>query len=277
MHVAGQLKADQFQVEVRGVPADRRDVLPSWSALDRLGVVVTEPLGGLGASLLIQLAIACFYDVKPTRRTTTPSYPDVYIFQVGGPHGDFSNFDIWPPRKEVQVPTGQPLALLEEINTHGISRLALPEGPVGDVTRLATGPSLWVEQASAVERLASCFLYSATGNVRNGDVRVSTSDARVAENVEDSLLPLEAAAGQLSALASENPPVLPGLSIAADIERWAAVVRSRADEITAEARGRAAAAWAARREGESINESYRTVTAVEALAHLAGLDLPSNR
>ena len=71
--------------------------------LDRFGIVVTEPLGGLGGSLLLQLAIAKFYSVRPDRRASVPVYPEIYLFHVGGPHGDFSYFDFWPPRKEVRV------------------------------------------------------------------------------------------------------------------------------------------------------------------------------
>jgi hypothetical protein len=79
-----------------------------------------------GASLLLQLAIAKFYEVRPERRAGTPVYPEIYLFHVGGPHGDFSYFDFWPPRKEVQVAAAEPVALLEAVNAHAITRLAMP-------------------------------------------------------------------------------------------------------------------------------------------------------
>ena len=46
-----------------------------------------RPLGATGASMLIQLAITAFYDVKPSRREVT-LYPEIYLFHVGGRHGN---------------------------------------------------------------------------------------------------------------------------------------------------------------------------------------------
>ena len=94
MHAASQLFVEAFDVQVDGERVSPDAVFPDWSPLDRFGIVVTEPLGGLGASLLLQLAIAMFYSVRPDRRAGTPVYPEVYLFHVGGPHGDFSNFDL---------------------------------------------------------------------------------------------------------------------------------------------------------------------------------------
>ncbi len=133
--MAEQLFVEAFEVHIEGVLVSHEAVFPDWSLLDRFGIVVTEPLGGLGASLLLQLAIAEFYDVRPDRRAGTPVYPEIYLFHVGGPHGGFSYFDFWPPRKEVRVAASQPVALLEAINTHRITRLAIPVG-VGDIGRI---------------------------------------------------------------------------------------------------------------------------------------------
>ena len=47
-----------FEVEVGGERVSPEAVFPNWSLLDRFGIIVAEPLGGLGASLLLQLAIA---------------------------------------------------------------------------------------------------------------------------------------------------------------------------------------------------------------------------
>ncbi len=128
MHVADQLFVEAFEVRIGGERVSPEAVFPDWSLLDRFGIVVTEPLGGLGASLLLQLAIAKFYSVRPDRRADMPVYPEIYLFHVGGPHGDFSYFDFWPPRKEVRVAASQPVSLLEAINAHGITRLAIPLG-----------------------------------------------------------------------------------------------------------------------------------------------------
>ena len=65
MHAAGQLFVEAFEVQVEGERVSADTVFPDWSPLDRFGIVVTEPLGGLGASLLLQLAIAMFTRYVP--------------------------------------------------------------------------------------------------------------------------------------------------------------------------------------------------------------------
>jgi hypothetical protein len=75
MHVATQLFPSSFSARAHEVAVGVDDVFPDWSAWDRFGVVVNEPFGGLGASLLLQLAIAQFYEVRPQRRSTIPAYP----------------------------------------------------------------------------------------------------------------------------------------------------------------------------------------------------------
>lgn len=82
MHVADQLFTEAFEVEVATERVSPDTVFPDWSPLDRFGIVVTEPLGGLGASLLLQLAIAMFYSVRPERRAGTAMYPEIYLFEV---------------------------------------------------------------------------------------------------------------------------------------------------------------------------------------------------
>src|SRR5436190_24384995 len=89
MHVADQLFVEAFEVRIGDERVSPEAVFPDCSLLDRFGIVVTEPLGGLGASLLLQLAIAKFYSVRPDRRASVPVYPEIYLFHVGGPHGDF--------------------------------------------------------------------------------------------------------------------------------------------------------------------------------------------
>src|SRR6478736_8414522 len=104
MHVADQILVEAFEVRIGGERVGPEAVFPDWSRLDRFGIVVTEPLGGLGASLLLQLAIAKFYSVRPDRRASMPVYPEIYLFHIGGPHGDFSYFDFWPPGRKYGWP-----------------------------------------------------------------------------------------------------------------------------------------------------------------------------
>jgi hypothetical protein len=53
MHVADQILVEAFEVQIGGERVGPEAVFPDWSRLDRFGIVVTEPLGGLGASLLL--------------------------------------------------------------------------------------------------------------------------------------------------------------------------------------------------------------------------------
>jgi hypothetical protein len=270
MHVAEQLFVEAFDVRIGGEPVSPEAVFPDWSLLDRFGIVVTEPLGGLGASLLLQLAIANFYAVRPDRRASVPVYPEVYLFHVGGPHGDFSYFDFWPPRKEVRLTASQPLSLLEAINAHGITRLAVPLGAAGAESALRTGPSSWAEQASAMERLRSCFVYASDGHVAGGDVRISSRDPRVHENITDSVTPLPGAISFREELAANTLPHWPDPSVAADGYRWADVVERRADEVPQTVRDRVAETVAARVRSGELTESYHRITTAEALAYIAG-------
>ena len=270
MHAASQLFAEAFEVQVEGERVSPDAVFPDWSPLDRFGIVVTEPLGGLGASLLLQLAIALFYSVRPDRRAGTPVYPEIYLFHVGGPHGDFSYFDFWPPRKEVRLPASRPVALLEAINGHAITRLALPLGDKGAESVLRSGPSTWAEQASAMERLRSCFGYASDGRVTGGDVRISSRDPRVQENITDSVTPLPGVMSFREELTSLTLPCWPDPSTAADGYRWADVVERRADEVAQPVRARAAEALAARVNSGEVAEVYQRITTAEALAYIAG-------
>jgi len=270
MHVADQILVEAFEVQAGGERVGPEAVFPDWSRLDRFGIVVSEPLGGLGASLLLQLAIAKFYSVRPDRRASMPVYPEIYLFHVGGPHGDFSYFDFWPPRKEVRVAASQPASLLEAINAHAITRLAMPLGATGADGVFQTGPSTWAEQASATERLCSCFGYAPDGHAAGGDVRISSRDPRVHENITASVTPLPDAIAFREELASATLPRWPDPSVAADGYRWADVVERRVDEVPQSVRDHLAAALAARLRGGELVETYRRITTAQALAYIAG-------
>ncbi len=270
MHVADQLFVEAFEAQIDGERVSPDAVFPDWSPLDRFGIVVSEPLGGLGASLLIQLAIAMFYSVRPDRRARTPMYPEIYLFHVGGPHGDFSYFDFWPPRKEVRVAARQPVALLESINAHGITRLAMPLGDTGAESALRSGPSTWAEPASAADRLRSCFGYRPDGRVADGDVQISSRDPRVHENITDSVNPLPGVISYREELASVTLPRWPDPTVAADGYRWADVVERRVDEVAQAVRDRVAEGLAARMSSGGLAEVYQRITTAECLAYIAG-------
>lgn len=182
MHTRALLPPSAFDITIDNAPATLDDLFPDWSLLDRFGMIVTEPFASLGASLLIQAAISRFY--------ATPrgdAFPEIYLFHVGGRHGDHSNFDFWPPRKEVFLDNTDAATVLAAVNDRAITRLAVPHGAPGDTAALATGPSSWAEQADAHSRLRSCFAYSANGVTPSGTVTLHSSDRNTDENPHDSL------------------------------------------------------------------------------------------
>jgi hypothetical protein len=50
---------------------------------DRLGIVVHQPGGALGASVLALATITAFYDLQRARGNDFFIYPDYFVFHVG--------------------------------------------------------------------------------------------------------------------------------------------------------------------------------------------------
>src|ERR1700694_6007486 len=103
MHTAIQLNAKLFDIEIEGRRVALDALLPDWNSTERFGIIVRQPLGSLGASLLIQAVITAFYDLRRARKQVGAVYPEIYLLHVGGRWGDHSTLDFWPPRKEVFV------------------------------------------------------------------------------------------------------------------------------------------------------------------------------
>lgn len=273
MHVAGQLFTESFGARIAGEEVGVDAVFPDWIERDVFGIVVDTALGGLGASLLMQLAIAKFYEVKPARRREAPSYPDLFVFHVGGHRGDFSYFDCWPPRREVFLPTGSsPLTLLEEVNSRGVTRLALPAGPLGDPAVLTQGPSVWAEQGAAIDRLRSCFLYAPGGEVEGGDTELFSTDPRVFENIAGTLDPRPTIRADRER-AAHVAATTPGAPLDIDALRWDDIAERRYVELSDEARRRVGDRMSDRfgSAGRGLHESYARITPEQALSRIAAI------
>lgn len=179
MHTTETLSSDSFAVALAGEPAALEDLLPGFGDEDRLGVVVRDPCGGVGASVLILAAVTRFYDVQRSRSDDFFIYPDYFLFHVDRRRGDHGMLDVWPDHKEVVVP-GEAEALLRAINDRGITRLVVPDGEPGapDLDRISL--------ASARRRIVTTLAYSPAARVRDGDVTL-TGDAATEAYVEDVL------------------------------------------------------------------------------------------
>jgi hypothetical protein len=183
MHTAEQLDRSMFDIRVSGLAAGPDDVFPAWHAHDRLGIVVAEPLGAVGASHLIQLSITSFYDYRPSRRGPEDViYPEIYAFHVGGRHGDHSPYDFWPERKEVFL-GGDPCDVLDAINDKAITRLVVVDGPRRPVVHRSK------ERPTALDRITSAYAYSAQGSVADADVTISGLTRGTESNPRNALDP----------------------------------------------------------------------------------------
>ncbi|MGY1745831.1 hypothetical protein [Blastococcus sp. SYSU D00695] len=173
MHTGYQLREEMFAPTVDGAPATLHDVFPGWGQRDRFGIVVDSPIGGIGASLLIQLAVVAHFTTDPTR--VGLAYPEIYTFHVGEFQGTHAQFDCFPPRKEVVVPD-DPALILEAVNDRGITRLAVVDGPVEESRHHLQEPG------QALNTLLSVFAYSPTGRVPGADVEITGVSPVVEEN-----------------------------------------------------------------------------------------------
>lgn len=266
MHTALQLCADDFRIEIDGAPSDLTALFPGWTPHDRFGIVVHEPYGAIGASYLIQAAIVAFYDIRPQRRAgrgpgiVEPNdvavYPEIYVFHVGGRHGDFSMFDFWPARKEVFVESDARV-VLDAVNDRGITRLAVPDGPSRRVEHE------YKEPAAARDRIDSVFGYSATGRVDRPDITIAGVRPAAEVSPRDVLDPqricIEVSAPDFARLTTTDPVLLQ--------REWARCVQQRVDEAQAGlelARSRRAALD----DAGVLRETYRRISVDDALKRL---------
>jgi hypothetical protein len=255
MHTATQLDSSMFAIELDGEPRDREQAFPGWDGNERLGVVVTEPLGTLGASLLIQLSIVAFYDHRPGRRRESIQYPEIYAFHVDGPHGDLSYFDFWPERKEVVV-ENDARAILTAINDRAITRLVVVDSePVLVDHRVA-------EFAPALDRLRTAYAYDASGRVAGGDLVITGLHPATEMNASNTLDPERALAKSTSVAPKEGREEERALFS----ERFA----RRISEVPASSHERARKRRDAILQDGCATESYRRIPVEQALEMLTG-------
>ena len=251
MHTAKQLNASLFDIDIDGRRVDINALLPDWHFHDRFGIVVTEPLGSLGASLLIQSTITAFYDFRRAHRKIAAVYPEIYLFHVGGHWGDHSTLDFWPPRKEVFV-TDDPREVLMAINDRGITRLAVTGEPaaMAHVDWQDNGK----ERTTAKERMTSIFCYGADGVVSGADVRISATSPVTEENISAILDPASILVDSGRGEAYGDPVM----------RQYLGVVRTRMGEVAAPARATIADRRRQRIEGGGLSESFRRIGFNEA-------------
>jgi hypothetical protein len=255
MHTAQQLKAEHFAIEIDGRAATRADLLTEWGPLHRLGVVVHEPFGAIGASYALQLAITAFYDARPERRSQERRvYADVFAFHVGGRNGSMVNFDVFPERKEVVV-ADEPIAILGAINNCGITHLLVPDRAAGAVEHE------WKEPQQLRDRLVAAWAYSPSGRTSGADVGITASLPSVEANAKMTLRSPDAFHERRRALQHTGKLDIPdGEVMLPWIDNSGEVPREIAERVWD---GRAAL-----KSERGWTETYRRITADEALGML---------
>jgi hypothetical protein len=251
MHTATQLSPEMFSLTVGGENASAEDLFPDWHIYDRVGVVIHEPLGGLGASLLMQAATALYFSHLRSVGQEF-NYPELYTFNVGRRFGDLSVFDVWPGSREVLVDS-DPLAVLQAINDRGITRLVVPETPPTQVDYP------FPERTGAHTRIKSSFAYSAAGQTENADVTIAATDPATEENPRHTLDILS----YVNQYRSSDD---------ADTCRWLRHVDARLSEVSDEDRRAASAARAALLDDGFATETYRRLSIDDALRRLVPAD-----
>ena len=236
MHSSSELRSDDFDIELDGGSATLEDLFAGFEEHDRVGAVVRDPVGAVGASTLLLAAVTRFYDFQRAKGGEFFIYPDYFLFHVDHARGEHGMLDVWPSHKEVVV-VDHPEQLLEAINDRGITRLLVPDGPRGE-------PRFERQTlASAQSRIVSALAYSPTGRVAQGDVRIAAND--VTESYVNAVL---------------DPD---------DAEQAAGPYANNVGEVDAEIRRQIRAERAALLENGRPVETYRRLGLDDALAMLS--------
>ena len=256
MHVVSLLKANMFDIRIDGAVSSIGALFPDWHAHDRFGLVIDDAFGGIGATHLLQSAMMAYYDVKPSRRTSLAVYPEIYAFHIGRGHGAHAPYDFWPARREVILETADHREILDAINDRGITRLAVPDRPMREVVHRPK------EEDAALDRIASAFVYSATGRVDDADVVIAGNDRRTEHNPKQVLRPIE----EMRAL---RAPAVTGRPVKETEDSYLQWLEERSGDVTEADRLRARLRREELMSSGLATESYRRVSVAEALKRLA--------
>ena len=148
--------------------------MPGIGDDDRLGLVVTSALGGLGASALVLAIVIDFYathqdQVRSLQRGEL-LYPQHYVFHVDRAWGQYSWLDFWPPEKEMVVGIA-PADLAHALIERGITRLLIEDTTGACAPDAIDGP-----MRDRLERqLVTCLAYSPTGRTRDSDISITSN------------------------------------------------------------------------------------------------------
>jgi hypothetical protein len=172
MHTTHELSDEAFEYRRDDAVVDGREVMPSVTVDDRLGVVMDDPADGLGAGNFVLACVTAFYDRLRETREEFYEYPDYFTFQVTPDPANYLEFDIWPDHKNVSVPS-DPEAVLRAVNDRAVDVLVVPDDPTGTPDIQDTTHN------SALRRDLTCYAYAPDGRLDDADftLRVSRDPA----------------------------------------------------------------------------------------------------
>jgi hypothetical protein len=171
MHTIGA-KNTSFDITIHGRAASLHDLMPAFGDGDRLGIVVRDALGGVGASALMLALVLDFYASHDEEVRALPPgailYPQHYVFHIGRARGDYSWLDVWPPDKEVVVDDSAE-AIVRALVDHRITRLLVEDHDQRTSHALA--------DHELEQQLVTCLAFSSTGRTAGADVRIVSNEA----------------------------------------------------------------------------------------------------
>lgn len=265
MHAASLLKVSAFESRLHDRTVGVEELFPAWNRTDRLGIIVHEPFCGLGASLMIQAAIALFYKYDPSRALDNAQYPPVFMFHIGGRYGDHSSMDFWPARREVFL-DADPSHILGSITDRAITRLIVPDVSPGSLDYVNRQPSGWTDLHARREQIMSCYAYPATGTA--ADVELTGNDARMEAMVEDVLQP-DLLADEFGQRNDQELLELPlGPSTTDDIRGWYRHMLGRTNEVPTAIQNRVLNRRRTAFPNHRVTQKYRMLTVDQALQRL---------
>jgi hypothetical protein len=251
MHSSQELSSTMFEISSDGRRVPLEQLFEDFGEQDRLGVIVNRPCGAVGASALISATVTAFYDIQRARGPDFFVYPDYYLFHVGRALGDHGMLDVFPSRKEVVV-REEPDAILDAVNDRSITRFVVPAAAPPAASEHTFDP---VALASARGRIATCLVYSPSGRVTGGEVRIASNP--VVEGYVESILDPES---QVAALRSGD----------GQDRAYADSIEARLGEVAPELRKQIRAARRELLEDDRPVETYGRMTLDEALQSLVG-------
>jgi hypothetical protein len=254
MHSSSELKSKDFEILIDGEAAGVTDLLPGFEENTRLGIVVRDGFGAVGASGLITAAVTGFYDIL---RATHPEgffrYADYFIFHVGVMQGSHDMLDVSPDHKDVVV-EDEPEQILRAINDRGVTHLLVPDGEPGE-------PKFERQtENGARSRIRSAFAYSPDGRVTDADIVIKGN-----ERVDYYVWCVLNGPAWIEELEADNAPK--------EITDWARTRLGEVSDVVTEVRRAERVALAV--DGRTV-ETFRRITVEQALQLLApaGIESP---